>query len=293
LAPDQSGLVAGWCRYYRLRTADVKNKANPHPESSATPAPPVAAELPEATAATVSHKLDFQISKSIDDVLDAWGLVYASYRRSGLIAPNPYNLHTTAQAIGPQTTVVTGRLNQQIVSTISTICDSATGLPLDTVYPTHLDKLRQQGLKLLEVGLFADRRDSLIRSFDAILALMRQVFAVGLALGHEYAVIGVHPRHVPFYQRYFAFDVLAPATLYPTVNNNPVVLLWLDLQAKLRLTPLPAGLVFLRSGNMPAAPLPPRFDFDPKLIAGSRLGGYLAYLTQRTAPSPPTRIQSA
>src|SRR4051812_1164893 len=115
--------------------------------------------------------LNYYVSRTLDDVLEAWQLVYLAYRRAELIDTNPFELHTIPQAVGPQTLVITGCLGPMAATTLSAYTDSPAGLPLDSVYPEEIGALRKQGRKLMEVGLFGDRRDHLVRSSEGLFDL--------------------------------------------------------------------------------------------------------------------------
>ena len=98
--------------------------------------------------------LSFHICQTLEEVTDAWQLLYRVYLRSGFVAPNPFEIHTTHHALGAHTAVIQTRIGQVPVGTIAAINDSPALLPLDTVYPVELAKLRSEGRKLIEVGLF-------------------------------------------------------------------------------------------------------------------------------------------
>ena len=177
-------------------------------------------------------ELSFDVARTIEDVAQAWQLVYRAYLRTGLIHANPTRIHTVPQAIGRNTVVVCGRVYGRIVSTLSGYVDGPQSLPLDSVYAAQLDALRAAGCRLMEVGLFADRRLHLERSREAILELMRYVCYFGVHAGATDAVIGVHPHHAAYYTRLLGFDVSGPIRRYGAVNEAEVVLLRLDWYGK-------------------------------------------------------------
>jgi hypothetical protein len=219
--------------------------------------------------------LNYYVARTLDDVLEAWQLVYTAYRRAGLIDSNPFELHTVPQAVGPQTMVITGCLGPMTGTTLSAYVDNPTGLPLDSVYPEELGNLRKEGRKLMEVGLFGDRRDHLVRSSEGLFDLMRFAFYYGHYSGCDDAVIGIHPRHAPFYQRFFALEQIGEARSYATVKNKPVVLLRLNFKAKR--DALPRGLRFFSDNQIPNDIFANRYLFDEASMENSMLERYLAY----------------
>ena len=228
-----------------------------------------------ASARPSAQGLTFDVAKTTDEVVEAWGLVYQSYLHAGLIRPNQAGIHTVPQAIGPNTAVICGRLDSLVVSTLTAYLEGPEGLPLDAVYPDELRALRDDGKVLLELGLFADRREQLQRSIEALLELMRFGTYFGVRVGATHGVIGVHPRHVDFYTRLLAFDLIGPEKTYPLVKDHPVVLLQLDWYGKTKLKAPPRGLVHFMKNPLTAEAFQNRAMFDREALAGSAIESFL------------------
>lgn len=238
---------------------------------------PPAAQPDESESSPLGTGLRFAVARKYAEVLEAWQAVYLAYRRAGLIDENPYGIHTVPQAIGPHAAVILGLLGPQIVTTLTAMLDSPLGLPLDCVYRNELDQMRREGRRLCEVGIFADRRAHLARSLASLLELMRYAFFYAVCHDCTDIVIGVHPHHSPFYRRAFAFVPFAPTGRHPTVNDNPVVPLRLDLTEKLKLNPLPRGLAYFMERPLEKKAFEGRFDFAPERIRGTLLEQFLQY----------------
>src|SRR5690606_13047267 len=146
----------------------------------------------------------------------------------------------------------------------SSYLDSSRGLPLDRCYGQELNALRRERRSLLEVGLFADRREQVNRSLDSLLELMRYAFYFGVHTNTDDLMIGVHPRHAPFYVRRIGFEVAGPEKAYATVRDHPAVLLRLDLKDAQQRARTPRGLRYFLD-----RPLPPD-AFDQRYRLGSR-----------------------
>ena len=237
----------------------------------------------ESPAETSPNGLFFDVARTVDDVIVAWRLVYSSYLQAGLINPNPARIHTVRQAIGPSAVVMCGQLKRLVVSTLTAYMDGQDGLPLDSTYPDELQALRDKGKVLLELGLFADRREHIHRSTEAVLELMRFGTYFGVHSGATHGVIGVHPRHVEFYTRLLAFDVIGPEKTYSLVNEHPVVLLQLDWHAKAKLAKPPRGLAHFLRNPVPAEAFEGRARLDDQAIAGSPIERFLACRSRRCA----------
>src|SRR5688572_8732702 len=184
----------------------------------------------------------FRVAETLDEVLTAWSSVYEAYRRIEIIDENAHKIHTSIHAASANSAVFIGQLAEQTKTTLTTIHDGEMGLPLDSVFKAELDDLRKSGRRLSEVGLFADRRAQISRSISALFNLMRFAFYYALRDDSATIVIGVHPHHVNFYERLFAFDTLTEIRRYPTVKDNLVVLLQLPLREKMSATRLAKGV---------------------------------------------------
>jgi hypothetical protein len=220
--------------------------------------------------------LEFDVARTLADVLDAWALVHDAYVRARLIKANRWNLHTISDAVRPRTVVIVGRISDVVASTMSCYLDDSRGLPLDQIYPQQMNGLRRSG-RLMEVGLFADRREKVARSFNALLQLMRYTFFYAVHSQVSDIVIGVNPHHAKFYERLFGFERFAEDSTCPSVNHAPLVPLRLDIpNTYLEQGPLPKGLAFFRSNPMDADAFAGHYAFDCQEIARSPIAEYLA-----------------
>ena len=223
-------------------------------------------------------ELSFDIARSLCDVTEAWKLLYEAYLRAGFIQENPYGLHTVPEAIGSHVLVVVGRSDDRVVSTISAIGDNPRGLPLDSVYPDELSRLRAEGRRLVEIGLFGDRRDLMgetSRTFHAILELMRYTYHFGYYLDATDCLCGIPPRRSRLYYRMFGFQPIGEVKSYATVEGNPVVLLHLTAEYAREHYAKHRALVHFAEHPIPDEIFKDRFRFSESDLAGSQLEGYL------------------
>lgn len=217
----------------------------------------------------------FAVASTLNEVISAWSLVHDAYSRIGLIDVNKYNLHTITQAVSPETSVIMGYMNGSPVSTLSIIHDGAQQIPLQHIYPHELDALRNDGRKLLEVGLLADRREHISRAMVAIFEMMRFVFWRSY-LTHTDIIIGVHPHHAGFYINSFGFEPIGLESTHPTVKNHPVLPMRLDIHTALAGEVVPKRLTQYLNNPLPDDVFDHRCRFDPLELECSPLGMYLA-----------------
>jgi hypothetical protein len=226
--------------------------------------------------------LSFCVSSTLEEVQEAWSLVYQSYLRDDLIDPNPHEIHTTEQAAGPRTAVVLACLGPMLVGTLSVYADETKGLPLDSVYLREINAMRKTGT-VMEIGMFADRREHMKRSADGLFELMRFAFYFALHMQIDNAIIGVHPRHAPFYMRLLGFQRLGAVRSYPTVKDRAVVLLGVNVKQAMAIDPVPKGVRHFLESPLSPDVFSRRFRFDDPRLSDSRIGRFLADRRRRSA----------
>ncbi|HET7663113.1 MAG TPA: hypothetical protein VFK31_05680 [Rhodanobacteraceae bacterium] len=234
---------------------------------------------------------------SLEQVESAWRLVYNRYTQMGLIDENPFGMHLVPHAVGRHACVIWGPEGPEVGYTMTLFRDNPMGLALDSVYASHLNELRRDGHRLLEVGMLADRRRNASRGIAALFNMMRWAIYYGLHNDVTDIVIGVHPRHAAFYLRCYGFEAFAPPTTYPLVRNNPVVPLRLRLREALAKDVLPRGLAQARDNPLHASEFSHRFAFAPRQLRGSTIASFLKARhdldpCRMPAPAEPATVSS-
>ena len=224
--------------------------------------------------------LALRVAKNQQTVTEAWRTVYQAYRRADLIESNPHRIHTTPEACGPQSAVICGCIGPLIVSTLTATADSQAGLRLDRVYPQQLGQLRREDRRLLEVGFFADRRTHFDRCIEALFHLSRYALHYAVYCQLTDILVGVHPRHSMFYERSLGFQILGDASSHPDYNDQPVVLLHIDLEQQLGLETPHSVLEKMRSQSVHTDVFDNRFRFDEESMHGSPIRSYLQSTNQ-------------
>ena len=241
-----------------------------------------AAEPFNDTASIPFHQgISYEIAHTARQIEEAWRLVYEAYREVGFVQPNPYGMHAAAEALGPHCAVILARAGSVPIGTITSITDGEAGLPLDSVYEAELNEIRCRGGKLLEIGLFADRRHNLGNSFTNLLELMRQAFWFGAAFGATDYICGIPPRRAKLYAQWFGFTPVGEVKSYATVSDNPVQLMHVpmdyieDSHARHR------ALNYFMRKPMGTEAFEQRYDFAPEAMSRSRLKYFLEYKRQQ------------
>lgn len=228
-----------------------------------------------------SFEVDF--ARRPDQINAAWRLVFEAYREAKLIDDNPWGIHLVPHALMPSTSVIIASRGEQVMSTLTIMHDSPHGLALDAAYPNELDSLRGQGHKLMEVGLFADRHLPIAVATKAIVEMMRYVFYISCYTLSD-IVIGVHPRHAPFYLRNFGFRPFTEVATHPTVRHNAVVGLLGETQRQLGSQSVPPSLVDYASRHIPRSSIKNRAPVNAQAILGNtmNLGDFQSFIASKS-----------
>ena len=167
---------------------------------------------------------------SRDELEQAFRLVYASYRQRSYIPPHPSGVRLSPFNAFPGTVTFISMLQGQAVATVTLVPDTPVGLPMDEIYHEEAQALRDEGRRITEVTMLADRRRELRRALPMLLEMMKCVFDYAtLVLGANDICITINPRHEDYYERWLLFRPLGGLKEYPSVRNNPALAKRLDL----------------------------------------------------------------
>lgn len=219
------------------------------------------------------------LATSLDQVIEAWRLVYRCYTRARFIDSNPWGIHTVRPAVAPDTAVILGHRRSRLANSMTVHFDGALGLSLDAVYREELDRLRGEGRKLAEVGLFADRRDFSVRSTNPLMQLMGVVWHYSTTHGVTDGVIGVNPRHEKFYSRWLGFERIGPIRQHRLVDA-PVALLHLKWKEAVCRSPMPRGYPMILARPFGREYFADRLQLESSTVEGSIIADFLEHTSE-------------
>lgn len=173
----------------------------------------------------MSTGLVYSLARSRSQREGAFRLVYDSYLRSGLGAPNPFEMRVTPYQLHEATQIFVGQLQELVVSTVTLVPDCEEGLPMESIYPLEIEALRAQGVRLAEVSCLADRRKDPRRFLPAFCQLTRVMAQYARRQGIDELLVAVHPRHARFYSRYLGFQQIGGLAACDYVQGRPAVAL--------------------------------------------------------------------
>lgn len=185
--------------------------------------------MPETTT-KLAETVSVRPAASRAELEDSFRLVYRSYLQRGYVVPSPTEIRLGLHNILPAAATFVGIIEDTVIATVSLVPDSPMGLPMDGIYHDEADELRQQGRRLTEVTMLADRRMEIKRTLPMLLSLMKLVFDYAqLVLKANDLCITINPRHAAFYERYLLFEDLGPERSYDTVQGHPALAKRLNL----------------------------------------------------------------
>ncbi len=172
-------------------------------------------------------------AESVEELKVAYKLIYQEYAPRELCRPRATHLHYNFYNMLPATRTLLLKKNEDYLGTISLIPDSAVGLPMETLYPEEIKKLRNEGRHLAEIGALALNSHYFNKKKYSFRDLQKQAHFFKVAKSVlDYArniakvtdvVIGVHPKH-EFHYKYMNFETVGQERTYQVVGKQAILM---------------------------------------------------------------------
>ncbi|TWT54688.1 hypothetical protein Pla22_23380 [Rubripirellula amarantea] len=172
----------------------------------------------------------FCLARSPEELCQAFRLVFQSYLQAGLAIEKPSGMRLTPHHLLPTSEVLLAKVGNTVTTTLSMFGDGYLGLPMDSMYSVETRRLRDEGLRLAEIGCLADRRDSQIRFLKTFAQLGRLLAQVARSRETDGFVVATHPKHARLYKRILGFRQIGDLSDCPYANGNPAVALVLKFE---------------------------------------------------------------
>jgi len=164
---------------------------------------------------------------NVEELQQAYRLVYEAYVAAGYIRPNEWGIRIRAFEACAETATFVAKTPQGVVGTLSLVIDSPDlGLPCDVCFRRELDRLRAKGLRLSETTNQAVA--SAFRRTAVTTELMRCAAAQNWLERRDLNLAVVSPAHRGFYAL-LGFRELSGVRSYSDVVHDPVILMGLDM----------------------------------------------------------------
>lgn len=165
-----------------------------------------------------------KIAETLDEYVQAFKVLHDVYLASGYItSPSPSGISFGLHHLLPRSCVFVFKSYLTVLSTMSYIPDTRRfGLPMDDLYKPELDKLRNAGRKVVELGSLATLPQR--RMQNLIVFLAKAIFRYAMSTKADDLCIMVNPKHVRFYESIFLFESFGDERHYDKVNAPAVAL---------------------------------------------------------------------
>lgn len=171
---------------------------------------------------------EIRIATTIDELSEVYRLTHRVYTHEGYcehLAAGQLRHYAYLDAI-QETTVFIATERSLVVGSHSTTVDGPLGLHADHDFPEEMTRLRATGKRLAAAWrLVTDplHRGQRTLILDLLGATIRNAFAMGV----EYMVTDVHPKHERFYSRFVGMETLAFGNC-EAIGGMPSVLMGYD-----------------------------------------------------------------
>ena len=180
-----------------------------------------------------------QAARKFKDLRDAYRLVYEEYLARGYCERRPSRMHYTYFCALPssRTFLLQKKGQQEVLGTASLILNSPCGLPTKSLFAEIIRELQEKGRRIAEVSLLAISTRAFgktifsltnVQKLIATFQLFKAIFRYAQSKGVTDLIIAVNPKHEKLY-RYLTFERIAPVRPYPSVCDNPALLMRLDI----------------------------------------------------------------
>jgi hypothetical protein len=168
----------------------------------------------------------FKIAANQEELESAYCLNYKIYVKQGYMNQTSSKMRINHFNAMPYTQTFIGIQNNRTVMTISLFPDSQLGIPMDRLYKKEIDKLREKGRYVAEVGSLVSE----INNQSTLMHLIKILFLYA----QEYIyvddlVVTVHPKHKNFYKVILCFEEISTMKTYSYVNDNPAIAFRMDM----------------------------------------------------------------
>ena len=208
----------------------------------------------------------------LEELKAAYRLVYQEYSARKLCVPSEEQMFYNAYSFVPGSRTFALKKGEDLLGTICLVADSPMGFPMESIFPEEIQKLRNEGRLIAEVGAlslnskFIDMKKHSFKNFKKQAYLFKLYktmldYACATKQTTDF-IIGCHPRH-EFLYKYLNFETLSPAKSYQGANAAPAVLMRLNIPDASRNTALlkeGPGVYFLKDVKYNRA-----FNYDFRL----------------------------
>jgi hypothetical protein len=180
---------------------------------------------------SATRKLRCVCVRHPQSMLAAFRLIHERYVGDGLMRPNRFGVRILPHQLLDSTSVLIAQRHGDIVGTLSVIAEGELGLPIETMYPTELARLRRGGRRVAELSSLATKSATGGEGIAVLRTLLRSALQVAADEQLDELAICVHPRHSRFYEQRLGFEVIGGTKSCSWVCGRPAVAMRLNVSA--------------------------------------------------------------
>lgn len=183
---------------------------------------------------------------NVEELKTAYQIIYKEYVKRGYCKPRMSAEYYSHFSLLPDSRTFVLEKEGEIRGTLSLIPDTPCGLPMESLFPEEISKLRKQGRKLaentmlvLDQGIMGRGLFSLSHSKKHFyfFSLLKSMLDHARAQGLTDIVVSINPRH-EFLYRFLTFEPLAPVRVDPSANGNPLLAMRWNIEDPVKLMPV-------------------------------------------------------
>lgn len=170
------------------------------------------------------------LAGSIDEMKEAFRLIYDRYLASGFQEPDPSLMRIGFHNLLPTSNLIIVKRNGKVAGTLTIIGEFNGKLPIDALFGEEIDKIRGKDSMICELsGLATDAVLSRRESSDILLSLFKSTFILGHdILGCTDFCMMINPHHSAYYKKDFNCENIGKVKHCEKVNGAPAVPLRLN-----------------------------------------------------------------
>jgi hypothetical protein len=143
--------------------------------------------------------LIFKKAETDDELQQAFRIAFEAYCDRGLASEKDGPLRVTKYHVLPTTSVLIAKLDEEVIATLSIVCDSNIGLPMENLF--DVQPLRKTSKRLAEISTLAIKRSHRGKKGKLFLSLCKFMYEYCVyVLGVDVIAAAVHPEISDFYR---------------------------------------------------------------------------------------------
>ncbi|MDO9182223.1 MAG: hypothetical protein Q7U04_07430 [Bacteriovorax sp.] len=178
---------------------------------------------------SLANNMSFKIADTSKELEEAYSVLHDAYVEQTFITPQENGMRIVSQYVLPTTTTIVGKIDDQVVGTLSIIKAGELGLPMEKVF--DISKFKNGSNTYAEISALAIKK-GFRREFGGSIFFPLLKYMHNYCLDFfnvEYILITIHPKDKDFYKELLFFEDI-PNTGTIDYMGTPAIALALNLK---------------------------------------------------------------